>query len=40
MAHVKSMYLNPELFRPERFLDENGNLNGDDLVLAYGFGKR
>lgn len=27
-------------FNPDRFFDEHGNLNDDDRVLAYGFGRR
>ncbi|KAJ3502256.1 hypothetical protein NLJ89_g8969 [Agrocybe chaxingu] len=33
-------YPDPEDFRPERFFHENGELNGDDKLLAYGFGRR
>ncbi|PPQ72452.1 hypothetical protein CVT24_003118 [Panaeolus cyanescens] len=27
-------------FNPDRFFDENGNLNDDNRILAYGFGRR
>ncbi len=33
-------YPEPGKFKPERFIDEDGNLTDDDRVLAYGFGKR
>lgn len=40
MAHDEPIYTQPELFRPERFLDDSGQLNDDDLVVAFGFGRR
>ncbi|KDR82203.1 hypothetical protein GALMADRAFT_135566 [Galerina marginata CBS 339.88] len=40
MTHDERVYPEPLKFKPERFLDENGNLNDDDRVLAYGFGRR
>jgi cytochrome P450 len=40
MTHDESVYSEPFAFKPERFLDENGELNDDDRVLAYGFGRR
>jgi len=40
MTHDESVYPEPFAFKPERFLDENGELNDDDRILAYGFGRR
>ncbi|KAF5384919.1 hypothetical protein D9615_001120 [Tricholomella constricta] len=40
MAHDESIYQQPDLFRPERFIDENGQVNDDDLILTFGFGRR
>ncbi|KAF4617311.1 hypothetical protein D9613_005809 [Agrocybe pediades] len=33
-------YPDPESFKPEHFMDENGNLNDDDAVLSFGYGRR
>lgn len=40
MTHDERVYPDPYTFNPERFFDENGNLNNDSRVLAYGFGRR
>ncbi|CAA7263086.1 unnamed protein product [Cyclocybe aegerita] len=40
MMRDEKKYPDPEDFKPERFFDANGELNGDDKVLAYGFGRR
>ena len=40
MTHDEDIYPEPNLFKPERFFDKDGNLNDDDHVLAYGFGRR
>ena len=40
MTHDESLYPDPYTFKPERFFDNNGELNCDDRVLAYGFGRR
>jgi cytochrome P450 len=40
MTHDESVYPEPFAFKPERFFDKNGDLNDDDKVLAYGFGRR
>ncbi|TFK40527.1 cytochrome P450 [Crucibulum laeve] len=38
--HDESVYTQPELFNPDRFIDKNGELNGSDAILAFGFGRR
>jgi len=40
MTHDKSVYPEPFAFKPERFFDKNGDLNDDERILAYGFGRR
>lgn len=40
MTHEEAVYPDPDTFNPERFLDEDGQLNDDDEILAYGFGRR
>ncbi|PPQ91909.1 hypothetical protein CVT25_001185, partial [Psilocybe cyanescens] len=40
MTHDEEVYPDPFTFKPERFFDDNGMLNGDDRILAYGFGRR
>ncbi len=40
MSHDENKYQNPYEFKPERFLDAGGNLNNDDRILSYGFGRR
>ncbi|KAF8880414.1 cytochrome P450 [Infundibulicybe gibba] len=39
MTRDESVYKDPDSFQPERYF-ENGELNDDDTVLAFGFGKR
>ena len=34
------MYPDPEAFKPERFFQEDGNLNHDDIGYVFGFGRR
>jgi len=33
-------YPEPDLFNPSRFLTENGELNDDEVIAAFGFGRR
>lgn len=40
MTRNEAKYANPEQFQPERFLDDNGELNGDTMSYAYGAGRR
>ncbi|KDR73078.1 hypothetical protein GALMADRAFT_252519 [Galerina marginata CBS 339.88] len=40
MTHDETIYPEPMRFKPERFLTTGGQLNDDDKVLAYGFGRR
>ncbi|KAF5385248.1 hypothetical protein D9615_001132 [Tricholomella constricta] len=40
MTHDESIYPQPDLFRPERFIKEDGQINDDDLILTFGFGRR
>ncbi|KAF8880413.1 cytochrome P450 [Infundibulicybe gibba] len=39
MTRDESIYKDPDSFQPERYF-ENGKLNDDDTILAFGFGKR
>ena len=38
--HTKSIFEDPHLFRPERFLDDQGVFRPDERVLYFGSGKR
>ncbi|KAF7346475.1 hypothetical protein MSAN_01875600 [Mycena sanguinolenta] len=40
MGHDESKYSNPDEFNPERFLNSDGQLNTDDHILGFGFGRR
>jgi len=40
MTQNEEKYPNPSQFSPERFLDDNGNLNDDTVSIAFGFGRR
>jgi hypothetical protein len=37
MTHDEELYPDPDEFKPERFLNSNGNIND---ILAFGFGRR
>jgi len=41
MTRNEDKYPKPDTFMPERFIDEHGNLNDDDMMFAsFGFGRR
>lgn len=40
MAHDDRVYTNPGAFKPERFFDQDGELNNDEMTAAFGFGRR
>ncbi|PPQ86493.1 hypothetical protein CVT25_008275 [Psilocybe cyanescens] len=40
MTHDEEVYPDAFSFKPDRFFDEEGVLNDDDRILAYGFGRR
>jgi cytochrome P450 len=41
ILHDPEIYLDPEEFKPERFLNEDGSIRDDPtLSLAFGVGKR
>ena len=40
MTHDENVYPDPYTFKPERFFNEDGKLNDDSRILAYGFGRR
>ena len=43
MLHDEAMYPDPSSFRPERFLDENGQLDHtiqNPAEVGFGFGRR
>jgi Cytochrome P450 len=40
MTRDEEKYPEPDTFKPERFIDEHGNLNDDDMMLVFGFGRR
>ncbi len=41
ILHYPATYSEPDIFKPERFLDPDGSLRDDPtLISAFGFGKR
>ncbi|PPQ73041.1 hypothetical protein CVT26_014659 [Gymnopilus dilepis] len=40
MSRDEELHQDPLVFKPERYLDERGNLRNDTRVIAYGFGRR
>ncbi|KDR69728.1 hypothetical protein GALMADRAFT_145141 [Galerina marginata CBS 339.88] len=40
MTHDPEVYEAPLEFKPDRFLDQNGKLNDDSRIAAFGFGRR
>ncbi|KAJ6538983.1 cytochrome P450 [Mycena capillaripes] len=40
MVHDESIYPNPEKFSPERFFNADGQLNANENILTFGFGRR
>lgn len=37
--HSNEYWEDPEVFRPERFFDENGNVHSTERVMTFGLGK-
>lgn len=41
MAHDESKYPNPDVFMPERYLNDDGSLKSNDTEhITFGFGRR
>jgi len=40
MMRDEEMYPDPDSFKPERFFNDDGTLNGDTVPYAFGFGRR
>jgi cytochrome P450 len=40
ISRDEARYKDAETFNPDRFLDEDGNLNNDESDFAFGFGRR
>ncbi|KAF8886810.1 cytochrome P450 [Infundibulicybe gibba] len=40
MTHNENIYKDPDSFRPERHLDDQGKLSENDSIIAFGFGRR
>ena len=40
MTRSDAKYKNPDTFDPDRFLDADGALTDDEVIYAFGFGRR
>jgi cytochrome P450 len=40
MTHDATKYPNPDEFKPERFLQDDGSLNSDTMRISFGWGRR
>lgn len=40
MVHDESVYPQPDVFIPDRFMTQDGQVNDNDTILAFGFGRR
>lgn len=40
MTRDEEIYPSPEVFRPERFLTADGNVNDDSQILTFSMGRR
>jgi hypothetical protein len=40
MTHDEKKYPNPHEFKPERFLNDDGSLTSDMMLLGFGWGRR
>ncbi|KAF9267777.1 cytochrome P450 [Marasmius fiardii PR-910] len=40
MTRDEAVYTDPESFNPDRFLNEDGTCNEDQMSLSFGFGRR
>ena len=38
--HMDPVWGDPEVFRPERFLDPNGNFQNNEMLNPFGIGRR
>ncbi|KAF8964376.1 cytochrome P450 [Flammula alnicola] len=40
ISHDSAKYEEPDKFDPDRFFDQNGDLNDNDMMYVFGFGRR
>ena len=40
MTHDANKYTDPDEFKPERFLHEDGSLTSDKMTIIFGWGRR